>query len=291
MSSSTDLRPDWLTSEVWPWAISRLDTPDGPLSYTDTGTGPVVLLVHAGMWSILWRDLIAQLATDHRCIALDAPGNGFSERVDPDHIGVAPAAEAVGRLIDDLDLRDITLVFHDLGGPAAIAAAASRADRVARLIAVNTFAWPAHNRLLRVGLPMMGSAPMAASDVALRWMPRLTSTGIGAGRHWDAATRAAFRRGMDAAGIRSLHRYFASAAGSPAVLETARDALAGVLNDRPLLTVFGRRNDYFGFQPVWRSLFPNAVQKVIPDGNHFPMCDAPGDVARWIREAEVGGPA
>jgi hypothetical protein len=35
---------------------------------------------------------------------------------------------------------------------------------------------------------------------------------------------------------------------------------------------------------------------VVPNGNHFPICDAPEDVATWIREfqndeASLAGPA
>ena len=51
----------------------------------------------------------------------------------------------------------------------------------------------------------------------------------------------------------------------------------------PVLTVFGERNDPFGFADRWRSLFPQAESRVVPGGNHFPMCDAPDEVAGWIR--------
>jgi len=52
----------------------------------------------------------------------------------------------------------------------------------------------------------------------------------------------------------------------------------------PMLTIFGERNDPFGFQKRWKELFPDARQAVVAKGNHFPMCDAPDFVAREIRE-------
>jgi pimeloyl-ACP methyl ester carboxylesterase len=62
------------------------------------------------------------------------------------------------------------------------------------------------------------------------------------------------------------------------------------LHDRPKrprragvqLTIFGERNDPFGFQARWKALFPDAQQFVIPRGNHFPMCDDPQFVAETI---------
>ena len=57
---------------------------------------------------------------------------------------------------------------------------------------------------------------------------------------------------------------------------------SGMLADRPVLTVFGARNDPFGFQRQWRSRFPDIEQIQIPKGNHFPMCDDPGGLAAHI---------
>src|SRR5687767_7267888 len=104
--------------------MSEMDTPAGRIAFSDTGRGPTLLLVHAGMSSFLWRDLLPELTPHFRCVTLDAPGNGGSSRPGKAGTTLTAAAIAVGSLIDQLDLRDITLVVHDLGGPAGIAAAA-----------------------------------------------------------------------------------------------------------------------------------------------------------------------
>ncbi len=288
-ATTTIDRPDWLTHDAWPWPVSGLTTSDGPIAYTDTrGSGPVVLLVHAGMWSFIWRDLMLDLAADHRCIAIDAPGNGLSRRTDASGVTLSAASDAVGAVVDALDLRAVTLVFHDLGGPAAVAAMGARADRVAALVAVNTFAWTPDTRLLRFGLSFMGGAPMRELDAATGFFAAATSTRFGVGKHWDPETRRVFRRGVDR---RSVHRYFADARRAADVTGAAETALRGPLADRPLLTVFGRRNDYFAFQPAWRERFPDARQEQVEGGNHFPMCDDPTAVARWIRRLQAASAA
>ena len=120
-------RPTWLPPEVWPHDAHALATPVGRIAVTDVGEGPVLLLVHTGMWSYVWRDLIDRLAPAYRCVTLDAPGTGRSERIDGTRISLAASAIAVGAVIEALDLRDVTLVAHDLGGPAGLAAAATHA--------------------------------------------------------------------------------------------------------------------------------------------------------------------
>ena len=61
------------------------------------------------------------------------------------------------------------------------------------------------------------------------------------------------------------------------------DQALGQLSGRPLLTVFGEKNDPLGFQPQWAERFAHVEQLEIPGGNHFPMCDEPEAVATGIR--------
>jgi pimeloyl-ACP methyl ester carboxylesterase len=276
-------RPTWLPESAWPWPTGQLSTPDGPLAVTDTGTGPTLLLTNVGMWSFVWRDLIRELARDFRCVTLDAPGNGRSYRPAPPGPTLRQAADAIGTVIDRLDLHDLTLVAHDLAGPAAIAAAGSRAERIAGIAAVNTFAWRPTGKGFRGMLGLMGSAPMRGSDAATGWLPRATSGRFGAGRHWSRTDRAVFRAGIDRAATRNLHRYLADARHAEGVYADAEAALRGPLANRPLVTIFGQYNDPLRFQPRWRTLYPTARQHVVPKGGHFPMCDAPAAVAGWLR--------
>jgi haloalkane dehalogenase len=72
------------------------------------------------------------------------------------------------------------------------------------------------------------------------------------------------------------------------LLQRAETALSGKLAGLPLLTVFGSRNDPFGFGKRWKQFFPAAEQRIVPGGNHYPMGDDPEAVAAWIRRWLVG---
>jgi len=44
-------------------------------------------------------------------------------------------------VIERLDLENLTIVVHDLGGLAGLAGAARTPERVRRIAAINTFGW------------------------------------------------------------------------------------------------------------------------------------------------------
>src|SRR5690348_7799108 len=59
---------------------SQVRTRSGPASYVDTGgPGRPVLFVHGvGTSSYLWRNVIAQLDGERRCLAVDLPLHGYT---------------------------------------------------------------------------------------------------------------------------------------------------------------------------------------------------------------------
>ena len=276
-------RPLWLSQAVWPFITSGMDVDGHRVAYTDTGQGPVLLFVHTGFWSLIWRDVILRLAPEFRCICFDAQGTGRSERLPPDAIRLEGAARAQAALVRRLDLQDITLVFHDLGGPSGLAGAARLPDRFRGLCAVNTFGWKPAGAALRFMLGLMGSKAMREFDAWTGILPRITATAFGIGRHMDGRSREAFLAGIGREGVRAFHSYLRDAAKSKSVYRQVDEALSGPLRHLPLLTIFGERNDPFGFQPRWKQLFREARQVVVRRGNHFPMCDDPELVASSIR--------
>jgi len=283
-------RPEWLTWDSYPFELRTLSSPEGDIAYIDEGEGPPLLFVHLGMWSFVWRDVVIRLREGYRCVAIDAPGSGLSPAPTTGALGIAEAATAVDRVVRHLDLNHITLVFHDLGGPAGLLAAGNWINRIRLLVAVNTFGWCPSGVVFPSMLSLMGSAPMRHLDVLTGWLPRLSSTRFGVGRNLDKRERAVFRKGMDRQGRGMFHRYVSSARPGHSdyeAIETNVERLA----DRPLVTIFGQRNDPGHFQERWLQRFPDATQVVVPGGYHFPMCDDPDLVAATIATHGPGGTA
>ena len=110
-------RPSWLPWSAFPF-LSRFACIGGRwIRYVDEGSGPALLLVSAGQWSFMFRDVILRMRAQFRCLTLDFSGSGLSPAaVDHDH-GVPANAGILEAFIEPLDLQDITMVVHDVGGP------------------------------------------------------------------------------------------------------------------------------------------------------------------------------
>lgn len=282
-------RPDWLPVAQWPFHLRRFiyDRPEGGaigLHYTDEGSGPALVLVHAGMWSFIWRETIAALRDDFRCITLDFPGTGLSDG-DRHDIDLETYPAMVNALLDHLAVERATFVIHDLGGVVGVVAATERPERFAGLAATNSFSWPPDGRPLRAMLGIVGSRAATATLGTVRLVPRLTRGKAGVGLHYEKADRRAFfgpyrQRGA----ARNFHRTIRSARQARDLYAEAERRLLTHHVDLPVFTVFGEKNDPFGFADRWQAMFPHAQSWTVPDGNHFPMCDDPDGYTSRLRD-------
>ncbi|MFV2009265.1 MULTISPECIES: alpha/beta fold hydrolase [unclassified Micromonospora] len=103
---------------------------DATISYDDVGTGPPVLLIHAGIADRrMWRAQVAALRDRHRVIAMDLRGYGES---DLPATGFAHHDDVIG-LLDALGVARAALVGCSFGGAVAIDATLAHPDRVTAL--------------------------------------------------------------------------------------------------------------------------------------------------------------
>jgi haloalkane dehalogenase len=113
------------------------------MHYVDAGPsdGPVVVLLHGQpTWSYLYRKVIGVL-TDAglRAIAPDNIGYGRSDKLtEPTDYTFGRHVDWLHGLVAGVDLRDITLVVQDWGGPIGLSVLARDPDRFARVVATNT---------------------------------------------------------------------------------------------------------------------------------------------------------
>jgi pimeloyl-ACP methyl ester carboxylesterase len=282
------VRPAWLSHQQFPFTSRFVDVDGHTVHYVDEGSGPTLLFVHAGpAWSFIFRGLIEELRDEFRCVTLDFPGSGLSPARPGDRPTMAAASRLLERFVDKLDLNDITLVVHDLGGPVALAAAARWPDRVAALAVTESFGWPlpAENPRIARALRIAGSRPVRLLNTATNVVGAVTATRYGAGRHLDAAGRAAFRGPYrDRAVRRRATAMLADAAAGDTFLRSVDTVLRTSLAHLPVLLVFGRNSPTVkgGFPAAWTARFPDASLFVLEGGHHFPMMDDPRAVADVI---------
>src|SRR3989442_15747988 len=123
---------DWRDAD----APGRIATIGGVgINYIDRGSGPAVVLIHGfGAHTFSFRYLIPDLAKDHRVVALDLKGFGYSERPKKSDYSLSAQARLVVRLMDTLGIESAALVGHSMGGEVAMRVAAGWPQRVERLV-------------------------------------------------------------------------------------------------------------------------------------------------------------
>jgi pimeloyl-ACP methyl ester carboxylesterase len=117
-------------------------TPDGnsvPYSVAGKSDADVtVVFVHCWMCNrTFWEHQLAPLAGHYRTVALDLPGHGeATAQRDPWRVGAY--GEDVAGLVRELELSNVVLVGHSMGGPVSLRAAALLPGRVRGIVAVDT---------------------------------------------------------------------------------------------------------------------------------------------------------
>ncbi len=120
------------------------------LAHLDEGEGPPVVFFHGEpTWSFLWRKVIPPVRdAGYRCIAPDLPGFGRSDKpVDLAWYSYDRHVAAVAPLLEQLDLRDATIVVHDWGGPIGLRLAVEQPERIGRIVILDTGLFTGHQEM------------------------------------------------------------------------------------------------------------------------------------------------
>lgn len=145
--SSTAFSQSWVDTSLYPFENKFLRLEAGNMHYVDEGKGDIILFVHGTpTWSFLYRDFIKELSKENRCIAIDHLGFGLSKK--PDSALGTPEwhAQNLSEFIKKLDLKNITLVVHDFGGPIGLAAGIENSERIKRVVLFNSWLWATDQR-------------------------------------------------------------------------------------------------------------------------------------------------
>ncbi len=111
------------------------------LHHIDEGEGAPVLCFHGEpTWAYLYRHMLRRLVgAGQRVVCPDYAGFGRSDKpTDRGWYTYERHVASVSAHLDALDLRDVTVVVQDWGGPIGLRWAVEHADRVARLVILNT---------------------------------------------------------------------------------------------------------------------------------------------------------
>jgi haloalkane dehalogenase len=256
------------------------------MHYVDEGTGDPVLLLHGEpTWAYLYRKVIGELAGGARCIAPDYFGFGRSDKpTDPGWYSYDRHAASLAAFVERLDLRDVTVVVQDWGGPLGFRLCVEQPERIARLVVLNTGigARPPNEEWLRFRSFMrrVGTEIRAGQLVRLSLVQPVEDDVI-------AAYDAPFPVPESRAGIVAFPELVATSAehpSAPAMLDV-RERLRAF--DRPALVLFSDSDPIFSRRAaeVMAELLPRAeLDPPLAGAGHFLQEDQGEAVGRRIAE-------
>jgi haloalkane dehalogenase len=264
--------------------------------YLDEGAGEPAILLHGNpTWSFYFRELVQALRDDHRVIVPDHIGCGLSDKPDDSRYDYTLASRVrdLEFLIDHLGIdRKLTLVVHDWGGMIGMAYASKHAERIGRLVILNTAAFPLPKtkgfpwqlRLCRV--PGLGALLVRGLNLFCRGAARACVTR----KPLAPEVRAMYLRPYDSWQHRiGVHRFVQDIPLGPgdrsfAVLAETDKGLER-LRDRPMLICWGERDFIFDrhFLEEWQRRFPAAEVHRFPDAGHYVLEDAGAEIAERVK--------
>ncbi|MGB3544693.1 haloalkane dehalogenase [Rubrivirga sp.] len=277
--------PQYLDLEAAPGAPSplRLHVVDqGPRDAAET-----VLMLHGEpSWSYLYRGMIPPLIeAGHRAVTFDFPGFGRSDK--PVEVGVYSYAlhrAALLRVIEALDIQDVTLVVQDWGGLMGLSVGALDVpDRIKRLVIMNTFlptgdetaspafkAWKASVRLLGRRLPIGPLMKLALPKSQARFA---------------AAYQAPFPSPRHKAGAAAWPLLVPTSPGGPVsdVMRRTRAVLAEW--EKPTQLIWSPQDPILGHAArFFERLIPTAGPALEVRGGHFLQDKYGGEIAGHVLE-------
>jgi haloalkane dehalogenase len=272
---------------------SRFVTVDGVrLHYVDEGAGEPLLMVHGNpTWSFAWRNVIKGLAGECRALAVDHVGCGLSEKPPRYEYRLRRHVANLTRFVEQLDLRDVTLVAHDWGGAIGMGAAVQLPERFRRFVLLNTAAFPMElipRRIAACRWPLLGPLAVRGLNAFSRCA---LSMCVSKPERMTPAVRRGYLAPYDSwANRQAVLRFVQDIPMQPThpsypVLAEIEGGLAQ-FRGRPMLLIWGERDWCFttDFLAEWQRRFPDAETLSLPNAGHYVFEDAPERIVPRIRE-------
>jgi pimeloyl-ACP methyl ester carboxylesterase len=280
-------RAEWLDID-WQRYQHRIEIDGREANYVEIGEGPPLVFVHGlgASWQS-WLENIPEFARDHRVVAMDLPGFGYSEMPEGD-ISIEYYASWTFRLLDALGIDSAAVVGNSMGGFSAADMAIRSPERVQSLAVVSAAVfWQSYRRAQPlVGLARLSDAyvarTLARSTDAVATRPRL--------RSWALAT-AGFRyphlisKELAHELVRSARR---TDGFLPALQALANYPLEEELPkiSSPTLIVWGAHDTLVPVKDAarMRELIPGSRSEVFERTGHVAMLERPERFNKLLRE-------
>jgi haloalkane dehalogenase len=264
------------------------------LAHLDIGSGPPVLFLHGEpTWSFLWRKVIPPVRdAGYRCIAPDLPGFGRSDK--PTDIGwytYDRHTASVAALVEQLDLREATVVVHDWGGPIGLRVAMDQPDRIGRIVVLDTGLFTGRQHMTDAWMAFRNFVERT-EDLPVGLLVRRACLND-PGDEVVAAYDAPFVNPASKAGARAFPLILPLSPEAPGGAECARVLEALRIDVRPKLFLWADSDPVIPLETGRRfaAALGGEIDHVIAGASHFLQEDAGPEIGRLIADWLASSPA
>lgn len=271
--------PGWL-HEQYPFEPRSFETGHGRMSYLDEGEGDeAVLMVHGNpTWSFFYRHLVLALRGRWRCIVPDHLGCGLSDKPQDFDYTLGNHVRNLRALVDSLNLKRIHLIVHDWGGPIGLGTMLPDADRLGKVVIMNTAAFadtviPLRIRLCRI--PRLGELIVRGCN-GFAW----PATWMAVSKPLPAAVKRGFLFPYDSWQHRiAVHRFvqdIPTGRGEASDVPLAQiEAALPLLKQKSVLVLWGGQDFCFTrhYFHRWRAVLPTAKNVYLDNAGHYLLED------------------
>jgi haloalkane dehalogenase len=283
-----------IPEHLYPFASQWNDVDGLRMHYLDEGEGEPVVAVHGNpTWSFYYRELARAFRNDYRVVVPDHIGCGLSDKPSDERYAytLANRVDDFGRLMDELDLDRINLVVHDWGGMIGMAWAVRNAERIRRLVILNTAAFhlpkskPFPWQLWVVRDTPIGPLMVRGLNLFARGATRMACTRKRLSKEVRDAYCAPYDGWNDRIATLRFVQDIPLKPGEPGydlVSDTA--GRLDVFRDRPVLICWGDRDFVFDhhFLAEWKAIYPDAEVHRFADCGHYILEDAADEIIPLI---------
>lgn len=291
-------------ADAYPLDHHFFDSPMGAMHFVDEGsekggTGTILMLHGNPTWSFLYRKFVQAFVPTHRVIAPDHIGFGLSNKPEDEAAYTIDAhIQNLQGLVEALDLRNITLVIQDWGGPIGLGMAARLPERVKRIVIINTFGfYPPVEGMdpenLRLPAPLRLMRTKGVGDFLVRRLGfferQAMPTAVGNKRAYKAVRHAytgIFRNAADRAGVMAFPRLIPTNTKHPSAQIMLKETGPYLDSfDGPASIFWGVNDPFFPIEVLhaWKTRLPHAEVTEISKGKHYIQEDDPDTIIAGLR--------
>lgn len=290
-----------LTSQSTPFSMADLDygvptksitiKDDVQIAYTDQGKGSETILFIHGLASYIpaWKKNITDLQSEYRCVAIDLPGYGKSSKGNF-NVSMDFFADVIFDFCTAMNIKNIVLAGHSMGGQIAISTALKYPDLVTKMILIAPAGFETFNK----GQRQWFRDVMTVDGVRLTTVEQIRVNY--AYNFYDMPDDAQFmvddRINIRAASDFSAYCYHITQGVNAMVDSPVFDFLH--LVKQPTLCVFGANDNLIPnrflnggptakFAKAGAEKMPNCTLQMIDKAGHFVMFEKPNDVNNLMK--------